>query len=150
MGTLKIFRYNETPITFQLGDTTMVNATEMAKPFGNTKQPIHWLNNQQTKEFLNELSKLRILSLADLVKVTKGGNNPGTWMHEDVALEFARWLAPAFAIWCNDRIKELLLSGESGRTEKHGRYDASRNILSGTYSPETVLIGNHTIRTVYH
>lgn len=32
-------------------------------------------------------------------------------MHEDVALEFARWLSPAFAIWCNDRIKELLLTG---------------------------------------
>ena len=32
-------------------------------------------------------------------------------MHEDVALEFARWLSPAFAIWCNDRIKELLTIG---------------------------------------
>lgn len=32
-------------------------------------------------------------------------------MHEDVALEFARWLSPAFAIWCNDRIKELLKTG---------------------------------------
>lgn len=32
-------------------------------------------------------------------------------MHEDVALEFARWLSPAFAIWCNDRIKELLRTG---------------------------------------
>lgn len=35
----------------------------------------------------------------------------GTWMHEDVALEFARWLSPEFAIWCNDRIKELLTTG---------------------------------------
>lgn len=32
-------------------------------------------------------------------------------MHEDVALEFARWLSPAFAIWCNDRIKDLLTTG---------------------------------------
>lgn len=32
-------------------------------------------------------------------------------MHEDVALEFARWLSPVFAIWCNDRCKELLLTG---------------------------------------
>ena len=32
-------------------------------------------------------------------------------MHEDVALEFARWLSPSFAIWCNDRIKELLKYG---------------------------------------
>lgn len=35
----------------------------------------------------------------------------GTWVHEDVALEFARWLSPKFAIWCNDRIKELLTTG---------------------------------------
>lgn len=26
-------------------------------------------------------------------------------------MEFARWLSPAFAIWCNDRIKELLQYG---------------------------------------
>lgn len=87
----------------------MVNATEMAKPFG--KQPVFWLNNQYTKGFLEEMSKLRNLSLADLVRVTKGGNNSGTWMHEDVALEFARWLSPQFAIWCNDRIKELMKFG---------------------------------------
>lgn len=28
----------------------MVNATEMAKPF--RKQPVFWLNNQSTKEFM--------------------------------------------------------------------------------------------------
>lgn len=89
----------------------MVNATEMAKPFG--KQPIHWLNNSSTREFLSELTKLRNLSSADLVRVIKGGNPnaQGTWMHEDVAIEFARWLSPAFAIWCNDRIKELMTNG---------------------------------------
>lgn len=105
----KVFDYNGSPVTFQIGDATMVNATEMAKPFG--KQPVFWLNNQYTKGFLEEMSKLRNLSLADLVIVTKGGNAPGTWFHEDVALEFARWLSPAFAIWCNDRIKELMKFG---------------------------------------
>lgn len=38
-------------------------------------------------------------------------------MHEDVALEFARWLSPAFAIWCNDRIKELLTTGVATLTD---------------------------------
>ena len=48
-----------------------------------------------------------------LIQTEKGGidGGGGTWMHEDVALEFARWLSPAFAIWCNDRIKELLKYG---------------------------------------
>lgn len=107
----QIFQYNGSPISFQKGDSVMINATQMAKSF--EKQPIFWLNNQSTEDYLAELSKLRNLSLADLVIVKKGGNNPGTWMHEDVALEFARWLSPAFAIWCNDRIKELLTTGVS-------------------------------------
>lgn len=109
MKTNQIFQYNGSPITFQKGDNVMVNATQMAKSFG--KEPKFWLMNQSTTDYLNELSKVRNLTLTDLVQVTKGGNNPGTWMHEDVALEFARWLSPAFAIWCNDRIKELLQYG---------------------------------------
>ncbi len=88
----------------------MVNATEMAKPFG--KSATHWLRNQSTQEFLREYARLRNRNVGDLVKVVNGGDNGnGTWMHEDVALEFARWLSPAFAIWCNDRVKELLTTG---------------------------------------
>lgn len=74
------------------------------------KRATHWLNNQQTKDFVSALSGVRNLTPSDLVKVTNGDNG-GTWMHEDVAIEFARWLSPSFAIWCNDRIKELLTVG---------------------------------------
>lgn len=112
MNESKTFIYEGSPVTFQIGEATMVNATEMAKPFG--KQPVFWLNNQYTKGFLKELAELRNLSSADLVRVIKGGNDKnaqGTWFHEDVALEFARWLSPQFAIWCNDRIKELMKYG---------------------------------------
>lgn len=66
----------------------MINATQMAKPF--KKRPIDWIQNQQTEGFLCELAKVRKSTLTDLVQVIKGGSNPGTWMHEDVALEFAR------------------------------------------------------------
>ena len=109
MNNPVIYSYKGSEISFMSGNNVMVNATQMAKPFG--KEPKFWLINQSTNDYLTELSKVRNLTLADLVQVTKGGNNPGTWMHEDVALEFARWLSPAFAIWCNDRIKELLKTG---------------------------------------
>ena len=106
----QIFQYNGSPITFQKGDSVMVNATEMAKPFGKLAKD--WLSNKSTKEFLSTLSAVRTIPLTDLVEIKQGGNSEqGTWMHEDVALEFARWLSPAFAIWCNDRIKELLKTG---------------------------------------
>lgn len=106
---IQIFEYNGNSISFGKEGNVMVNATQMAKSFG--KEPKFWLMNQSTTDYLNELSKVRNLTLTDLVQVTKGGSNPGTWMHEDVAMEFARWLSPAFAIWCNDRIKELLQYG---------------------------------------
>ena len=109
MNNPVVYDYKGSQISFSLGENVMANATEMAKPFG--KQPIDWLKTNQSKDYIETFSKLKIISLADLVQVTKGGNNPGTWMHEDVALEFARWLSPAFAIWCNDRIKELLKTG---------------------------------------
>ena len=105
----KVFSYDNNPITFQLGEATMVNATEMAKPFG--KRPVDWLRYQPSQEYINELSKVRNITLERLVQVTKGGVHSGTWLHEDVALEFARWLSPSFAIWCNDRIKELMRYG---------------------------------------
>lgn len=103
---VQIFHYNGSPVTFQKGNSVMVNATEMAKPFG--KNVSHWLRNKSTEEFIKELAALRNRKGSDLVQVANG---IGCFMHEDVAMEFARWLSPAFAIWCNDRIKELLTQG---------------------------------------
>lgn len=111
---LKAFQFEGNNVTFYSKEGVLyVNATEMAKPFGDGKKPVLWLNQKSTKEFLDELSKVRILTLADLQRVTKGGNNPGTWLHKDVAIEFARWLSPKFAIWCNDRIEELMTKGHT-------------------------------------
>lgn len=94
----------------------MVNATQMAKPFG--KRPAKWLELPSTKEFLKTLSTIR-KSDSEFVVTINGGTTEkgkGTWMHEDVALEFARWLSPTFAIWCNDRIKEILV-GKSAKED---------------------------------
>lgn len=87
----------------------MVNATEMAKPFG--KRCNDFLSTKQTKELISSLSAKTGISATDLVTVNQGGNNQGTWMHEDLALVFAQWLSPDFYLWCNDRIKELLKYG---------------------------------------
>ena len=112
MNDIQIFNYKENPVTFQVGNTDiMINATEMAKPFG--KQPSDWLRLKSTEEFLTALASVRGIPRTDMLLKIQGGGIQGTWMHEDVALEFARWLSPAFAIWCNDRIKELLKNGST-------------------------------------
>lgn len=111
MSTITTYSYEGTPIAFERGTGVMINATQMAKRFGKT--PKDWLKNQQSEEFISTLSAVRRILPTELVKVTQGGEptKQGTWMHEDVAMEFARWLSPAFAIWTNDRIKELLREG---------------------------------------
>ena len=111
----------------------MVNATEMAKTFG--KQPYDWFRLPSTIEFLkafimdyegtrsekiseryakiSERNISEILSLYGLVFIQQGGNMQGTWMYDEIAIEFARWLSPDFSIWCNKRIKEILKGGSN-------------------------------------
>lgn len=107
--------------------SVMVNATQMGKLFG--KKPDNWLRLQSTDEFLNALKDSQVADVRNelfqdekpLVQVVRGGANQGTWMHEDVALEFSRWLHPKFAIWTNKHIKELLLKGSTSiNQEKKG------------------------------
>lgn len=125
MNTLMTFKYLDNNITFKKGDITMVNAAEMAKPFG--KRTTDFLRTANTNEFINKLSEVRKCVPSDLVQVIYGDGG-GTWMQEDVALEFARWLSPKFAIWCNDRIKELLTTG-SVSVESITRKDMAKMVL---------------------
>lgn len=106
---LQVFNYNGSDITFLSGKNVMVNATQMAKPFG--KRTNDFLSAKSTQELINSLSVKTGISATDLVAVSHGGSNQGTWMHEDLALVFAQWLSPDFYLWCNDRIKELLQVG---------------------------------------
>lgn len=114
MNALQVFSYKGSNVTFSNENGMWVNATEMAKPFD--KFPYDWLRLQSSKDFLSALVSIRGLNYEDgginyeessqFIKTIEGRNG-GTWFHEDVAIEFARWLSPAFAIWCNDRIKEM-------------------------------------------
>ena len=105
----KSYDYNGYNITFNKGDNLMVNATEMARPFG--KRPNDFLSAKSTQELIASLSAKTGISATGLVIVNQGGNNQGTWLHEDLALIFAQWLSPTFYLWCNDRIKELMQIG---------------------------------------
>lgn len=110
MEAVQLLNYNGSkfPVKNENG-ILYFNATEMARAFG--KKPIHWLRGGFADDFMSALVKVRNCTLTELVQVSKGGRNPCTWMHEDVALEYSRWLSPEFGVWCNDRIKELMNHG---------------------------------------
>ncbi len=72
---------------------------------------------------------------------SKAGNpsvGGGTWMHEDVALEFARWLSPAFAIWCNDHIKQMLTTGHTSMGSLNEDQEILRAMLPNYDAAKTI------------
>lgn len=104
------------------------NATEAAALFG--KEPHEWLRLLSTREYIEALERSPMdqtgnsrfencekyvigAAETDLVLTIRGGSNPGTWLHPDLIVVFARWLSPDFAVWCDRRIKELLLGNYS-------------------------------------
>lgn len=109
---LQTFQYQNSPITFSKDGDVMVNATQMAKPFGK-KLPADFLRLGQTQDFIDALSTRYGISHTDISNVANGGTNPGTWMHQKLALKFAGWLSPEFELWVYDRIEELLTTGKT-------------------------------------
>ncbi len=138
------FPFHKQLITFLSGETgpTMVNATEMAKAFG--KRTRDWLRSQQAKDYIKAFCKARKCALQNVVVVQKGTRTRGgTWLHSDLAIEFARWLSPEFSIWCNDIIKALMQRIDLGngvilRMQQLARLDAEHPELLGEEDDEYV------------
>lgn len=108
----QVFLYNEKPVIFQLENDGMVNATKLAKNFGKHKRPQLWLRTKAAQEYLDAYSYDAHICASSLTTTVIGrGNNQGTFMYPDIAIEYARWLNPRFGIWCNLRIQELLKTG---------------------------------------
>ena len=104
------FDYNGSQIPFEKGSDVMVNLTAMAKAYPD-KNLSTIVNSQEISDYCTSLSKLQNFSFADLLIVRRGGNNPGTWAHQKVALRVAQKLSPDFAVWVDTRLEELLTTG---------------------------------------
>lgn len=106
------FDYNGNQIPFENGSNVMVNLTAMAKAYPD-KNLTQIVNSQEIKEYCASLSKLQNYSLADLLQVRRGGDNPGTWAHRLVAIRVAQKLNSDLAAWVDMRIEELLTTGNT-------------------------------------
>lgn len=95
-------------------DSLWFNATEMAKTFG--KLPKDFLRLSSTKEYIDEIllesqegnSPFDFTFTEDLVRTQHGGKYKGTWMHNELAFEFAGWCSALFRRrlhkWAEQRI----------------------------------------------
>ncbi|PSR54197.1 hypothetical protein AHMF7605_12020 [Adhaeribacter arboris] len=109
--SLQVFSYQNNPIAFSQKDSVMINANQMAKPFG--KLVSNFTKTEQTQYFIDALCKQYSLKNSEVLLSVNGGSNPGTWMHQKLAIKFAAWLSPEFELWVYDRVEELLLTGKT-------------------------------------
>lgn len=93
-------------------EDAFIHITSIASKF--KKRPETWLKTQGTKDYISALKS--VLPDIELVIVNNGGLTPGTWIHPKLAIVFARWLSPEFAVWCDTKIETLLKKGYVGAT----------------------------------
>lgn len=110
-GKLIQLDYSGNPVSFHMGDDVMVYATSMGQPFN--KRVKDWMRLKSTAEYIHALASEKGVPTSALYKKVRGGMNSeqGTWLHQSLAVEFARWLNPKFGVWCNERLQELLQFG---------------------------------------
>jgi len=98
--------FQDTPVFFQ--SDAFLNATAIAKKFN--KRPADYLKSDSTISYLESITRILVIPENQLVKVKKGSsaNGGGTWLHPKLAIDFARWLNPDFAVWCDMQIEKLL------------------------------------------
>lgn len=92
-------------------DDMFFNATQIAKKFG--KQPSDFLRLESTNDYINEIirdSGTGISRSEDLTRIVRGGKYQGTWLHKELAFEFAGWCSAVFRRnlhkWTENRLNE--------------------------------------------
>jgi hypothetical protein len=128
MSDLVKATYHDLVISFT--EDAWFNATAAAESFGKRIQ--HWLDNQETKDYIEALADFHNHSKksdSNNRKVgylkTKRGKNGGTWLHPDLAVPFARWLDIRFGVWCDQQIKQILKGNHPHYDWKKLRHEAT-------------------------
>lgn len=157
-----LIQYNEFNIDYVLG-SNFVNATQMAKSCG--KEVSNWLQNIQAAELsyalAEENSKDGIPGMAEwqgfqasekvktakknnywgYVRIKKGGNElefTGTYLHKDLAIQFACWCNAKFGLWVSKQINTLLTRGKVELNDQdYLGYQQYKQLVSGVPSIES-------------
>lgn len=113
MNQVQSFNFGNIAVSFR--EDGYLNATQIAAHFG--KLPKDYLKTEQTQQYISALAeslseRTKILTDENQIVIVKKGNSKnftqGTWLHPKLAIHFARWLNPKFAVWCDEQIEALL------------------------------------------
>lgn len=69
------------------------------------KKPAHWLRTDVAQEFVEFIQDQVAYSQLEVLRVDRGGTDPGTWAHWQLAMAYAKYLSPEFHAWCNEVVR---------------------------------------------
>jgi hypothetical protein len=102
----------------------------------------HYMENVSTKRLLAAISARIGKPILELIEVVKGDSSvSGVWLHRLVAIDFARWLSPEFAVWMLEKIEELLTTGQ---TSLHMM--TNTQLLASAQAQHNIVLQNHEQR----
>lgn len=143
MNEIMVKEYLGNSIQFKMVEGHIyANATSMCKAFG--KQPKDWLRTEQTKEYISELERSAEMPNG-FIEVVQGGKvtEQGTWIHEKLVLDLARWLNVKFRVWCDEQIATLLREGKVEiKPKKTSKVDLLMGIVTATGDVELAMAVN--------
>lgn len=102
---------------YQRTKDSYVDLTQMCRVY--KKRYPDWRRLKVTQEYIHQVSLTVGITTTDLVITTLEGppKNRGSWGHKLVALNLAKWLDPAFEVWCNQHLLELMETGSTSLEE---------------------------------
>lgn len=113
MAKLIPLEYQGMPI--QANSDAWFNATDMAAIYG--KKVHEYLRLPVTTELIAALCDVHNAGKSRFIK-SKRGKNGGTWLSQDLAVDFAAWLDVRFRIWMLKTITNLLANATSWNQER--------------------------------
>ena len=137
MNSIKTVSFGNFPVSFQ--NNGYLNATVVAAHFN--RRVGNYLKSERTQEYIAALAeKLSVTSKRatednQIVIIKQGGTEQGTWLHPKLAVDFARWLDPKFAVWCDEQIEQILsgspkLETQTTIDERRGLVDAVKLLVA--------------------
>ena len=149
MNQVQSFNFGNIAVSFR--EDGYLNATQIAAHFG--KLPKDYLKTEQTQQYISALAeslseRTKILTDENQLVIVKKGNSKnftqGTWLHPKLAVHFARWLDPKFAVWCDEHIEQIL----SGSLQPQSPRQALPSGLTHEQQAEVKALHNILIQSV--
>ena len=114
MNSITVFEYHGQRISKR--EDGFINLTQMCQ--ANGKRLDVFMKAIKNKEYIDTLSNYHQMT----VVYSEKGVNGGTWGHPSLAINLARWISPAFAVWCDTHIFNLMSTGSTSLSQPPQTY----------------------------